>query len=327
LFSENAFKSYYKNEPMTSVAINWEPVLNSPEVSVTFINHASVFITAGKTRALVDPIFFGLPGFIKDFSPLKGDGRPVPQPDLILITHGHYDHLDKKSLAVFGPGQHVVSPLGYDHVFESLKMTHRTQLDWLDTVSRGDLKITLLPCNHWTMRNPLVGADRDLWGSYLIETARGFTIYISGDTAYFHQFREIGRRYAIDLAIFNLGTYEPRWFMAQSHMNPEDTVRAFRELHAAKMMVVHWGTFRLGDEPVHFPPLALKKSCRLWTLKSSGFPWTTAIQLFLTRAIIPSCDKGFFTKPSALERRKEIMSETKYGKYIVTELQAPSFQP
>ncbi|MGC9325742.1 MAG: MBL fold metallo-hydrolase, partial [Desulfomonilia bacterium] len=91
------------------------------------------------------------------------------------------------------------------------------------------------------------------------KTSTGQTIYISGDTAYFDRFEEIGREYDIDLAIFNLGAYEPRWFMKQSHINPEETVTAFRELRAQKLMVVHWGTFRLGDEPVHFPAIAIRE--------------------------------------------------------------------
>jgi len=63
----------------------------------------------------------------------------------------------------------------------------------------------------------------------------------------------------IDLAIINLGAYEPRWFMAQSHINPQETARAFSELGAKRLMIIHWGTFRLGDEPVHYPPMALRK--------------------------------------------------------------------
>jgi L-ascorbate metabolism protein UlaG (beta-lactamase superfamily) len=132
-------------------------------------------------------------------------------------------------------------------------------MDWFEVFADGPRKITFLPANHWTMRTPLRGPNRSLWGGYLIETAGGPTIYLSGDTAYFDGFSELGRDYDIDLAIFNLGAYAPRWFMAPSHMNPAETVRAFKELGAEKLIIVHWGTFRLGDEPVHFPPKDLKR--------------------------------------------------------------------
>ncbi|MCP4668666.1 MAG: MBL fold metallo-hydrolase, partial [Deltaproteobacteria bacterium] len=98
------------------------------------------------------------------------------------------------------------------------------------------------------------GPNRSLWGSFLIKTAAGPTVFISGDTAYFEGFREIGKEFPIDLAIINLGAYEPRWFMKSSHMNPPEVVRSFQELGAGHLVIVHWGSFRLGDEPVHFPP-------------------------------------------------------------------------
>jgi L-ascorbate metabolism protein UlaG (beta-lactamase superfamily) len=112
------------------------------------------------------------------------------------------------------------------------------------------------------MRNPLVGPNTGLWGSYLIRTKSGANIYISGDTAYFDGFEQLGEEFDIDLAIFNLGAYEPRWFMAPSHMNPDETVMAFRDLNACHLSIVHWGTFRLGDEPVHFPPLDIHEALR-----------------------------------------------------------------
>ncbi len=169
------------------------------------------------------------------------------------------DNLDKSSLRVFPRDTHVISPLGYSGVFNDLGMQNRTQLEWFESHKNGKKEIVLLPCNHWTMRNPLVGPNRSLWGSFLVKGASGFNIFISGDTAYFDRFRQIGKAFSIDLAIFNLGAYEPRWFMASSHLNPAETVKAFRELNAKRLMIVHWGTFRLGDEPVHFPPLDIKK--------------------------------------------------------------------
>ncbi len=259
LFSENRFKAFYNEESVIPVSIDWEPVKRSNGLSITFINHASVMIKDLDKYILVDPIFFGLFRFIKDFSPLAFDIKEIPLPDHVLITHGHYDHLDKPSLASLGKETHVITPIGYNDVFNDLGMNRRTQMDWFDTYKDGKLEITLLPCNHWTMRNPLVGPNRSLWGSFLVKTASGSTIFISGDTAYFDGFREIGEEFSIDLAIFNLGAYEPRWFMATSHINPSETVRAFRELQARHLLIVHWGTFRLGDEPVHFPPNDLRR--------------------------------------------------------------------
>jgi L-ascorbate metabolism protein UlaG (beta-lactamase superfamily) len=207
---------------------------------------------------MVDPVLSGLMWF-KDFSPISFDLDTMPRPDHILITHGHYDHLDKSSLKHFERDSHVISPLGYDGVFKDLEMNNRTRLDWFEVYREGKREIVFLPCNHWTMRNPFVGPNRSLWGSYLLKGASGSTIYISGDLAYFDRFQEIGKTFPIDLAIFNLGAYEPRWFMATSHLNPAETVQAFLELDAKRLMVVHWGTFRLGNEPVHFPPMDIER--------------------------------------------------------------------
>jgi L-ascorbate metabolism protein UlaG (beta-lactamase superfamily) len=141
-------------------------------------------------------------------------------------------------------------------------MNNRSTLDWFDSVQDRGREIILLPCNHWTMRNPLVGPNDSLWGSFLIKGASGYTIFVSGDAATFDRFKDLGEEFSIDLAIFNLGAYEPRWFMAKSHMNPEETVKAFRELHAKRLLVVHWGTFRLGDEPVHFPAMDIEREMK-----------------------------------------------------------------
>ncbi len=259
VFTDNPFKQDYKNEKVIPVSIDWKDVISHNSISVTYLNHASVLIREDNTSLLVDPVLFGMFWPIKDFSPITFSPGDMPKIDAVLITHGHYDHLDLPSLKPFNDQSRFLSPLGYGSLIRENGARQVKELDWLDSEKIGPFDVTFLPCNHWTMRNPLAGPNTALWGSYLIRSASGRTIYISGDTAYFNGFAEIGQHYRIDLAVFNLGAYEPRWFMKQSHINPEETVRAFRELGAKKLMVVHWGTFRLGDEPVFQPPLDIKR--------------------------------------------------------------------
>jgi N-acyl-phosphatidylethanolamine-hydrolysing phospholipase D len=258
LFSANAFKNHLGDQPVTPLIVDWEKIKDGPDLSITFLKHSGLFIKDGDSHLLIDPIFEDIFWFIEDFSPLSFKLQDMPKPDTLLITHGHYDHLDLPSLRTLDKDTRVISPLGYNDEFNALGMKRRTQLDWFDTVKDGPREITFLPANHWTMRSPITGPNRSLWGGYLIRTSGGYTIYVSGDTAFFDGFDQIGADYNIDLAIVNLGAYEPRWFMAPSHMNPAETVAAFKQLNAKKLMVVHWGTFRLGDEPIHFPPIHIR---------------------------------------------------------------------
>ena len=253
LAARNHFKSFYSQEPVTPIDIDWNSIRAHRGCAVTYITHACVMIKDIDCYLLVDPVLSGLFRF-KNFSPLTGGTDRMPRPDHILITHGHYDHLDVNSLKRFQASTHVISPPGYGDVLGGLAMNNHTQLDWFDACVEGNREIICLPCNHWTMRNPLVGPNDALWGSYLIRGAGGMTVFVSGDLAWFDHFAEIGAMGPIDLAIFNLGAYEPRWLMKESHINPAETVRAFKQLGARHLMVIHWGTFRLGDEPVHFPP-------------------------------------------------------------------------
>ncbi len=254
LFSKNRFRADYGSQRVVPVAIDWQSLDGGAGPTITFIKHATVMIRDGGRSLLVDPVLSDMFPLIQDYSPLRFSVREMPRPDHILITHGHYDHLNTATLSALGRDIHVISPLGYDALFRKLGTLRRSRLDWFDTWIGHGFRVTLLPGNHWSMRNPLIGPNTGLWGAYLLRTPSGAVIYISGDTGYFDGFKEIGEMDAIDLAIFNLGAYEPRWFMASSHLNPAETVRAFEALGAKRLMIVHWGAFRLGDEPVFLPP-------------------------------------------------------------------------
>jgi len=258
VFSRNQFKGQYRDEKVQPLDLDWRPFREQGDCSVMFLRHSTVLMRDLDRILLVDPIFFGLFWFT-DFSPIRSGLDGMPPPDHVLLTHGHYDHLDVDSLRTLDPGTHVITPLGYDGIFDDLGMKNRTQLDWYQAHEDGAFQVLFLPCNHWTMRNPIIGPNRDLWGAFLVRGASGRTVFFSGDAAWFDRYHEIGAEFDIDLAVFNLGAYEPRWFMAQSHINPEDTVRAFQALGARRLLVVHWGAFRLGDEPVHVPPLDMAR--------------------------------------------------------------------
>ncbi|MGC9325954.1 MAG: MBL fold metallo-hydrolase, partial [Desulfomonilia bacterium] len=185
VFAENTFKDFYADEKIVPVTIDWQEVREHSSVSVTFITHSTVLIKDGDSYILVDPVLFGLFWPIRDFTPLDFDIASMPRPDIILITHGHYDHLDKRSLSLYGDHSTFISPLGYSKILDSVGAKTVRELDWYGSYTDGSREIILLPCNHWTMRNPLTGPNTELWGSYLIKTSTGQTIYISGDTAYF----------------------------------------------------------------------------------------------------------------------------------------------
>lgn len=259
LFSKNRFKHLYDQEVVRPVKPDWDRVRESPATSLTFIKHSSLLIKHQGEYFLVDPVFKDMFPFITDFAPLGFKPEDMPRPDHFLVTHGHYDHLSEETLALFDPGAHVISPLGYGYVFDDLGMNNRTQLDWLQKWQGKKAEVILLPANHWTMRNPLMGPNRSLWGAFLVKLAGGPTIFISGDAAWFEHYQELAQYGEIDLAVFNLGAYEPRWFMKHSHMNPAEVAKAFGQIGAKKLLVVHWGAYRLGDEPVFLPPLDMAK--------------------------------------------------------------------
>jgi N-acyl-phosphatidylethanolamine-hydrolysing phospholipase D len=259
LFSRNAFRSQYAQEAVRPVSVDYLKTNSSASPSLTYVNHASVFIRDGDSSLLLDPVFKGISEWIRDYTPLVSVPPALRRPAAALVTHGHYDHLDSGSLRLLDPGTMLVSPLGYGPLFAKLGIKRVKCLDWFDACTVGGWHITCVPANHWTMRNPIVGPNRSLWSGFMVVSPGGYRIYLSGDTAYFEEIGQIGDLLApIDLAVFNLGAYEPRWFMRHSHLNPAECVTAFQQLGARWLLPIHWGSYRLGDEPVFMPPVALK---------------------------------------------------------------------
>jgi L-ascorbate metabolism protein UlaG (beta-lactamase superfamily) len=174
-----------------------------------------------------------------------------------VVTHDHRDHMDVASLRRLGPSPLYVVPLGNGARITKLGHPRVVELDWWQTHREGALEITLVPARHWSMREPWNRNDT-LWGGYVIRGPEG-TVYHAGDTASGDHFGEIGRRMgAIDWAMIPIGGYEPRWFMEPQHVDPDEAADGFLALGARRFLAMHWGTFRLTDEPAGEPPARLR---------------------------------------------------------------------
>jgi len=228
-----------------------EALIASPEPSLTWIGHASFVLRLGGRLIATDPLWSErIQGLIPRQSPPGIPLERVPPIDVVTISHAHYDHLDLPTLRRIGPGAHYLVPLGVGrHLAEFPRVT---ELDWWQTADLGGLAVTLVPARHWSMRSPF---DRNeaLWGGFVFDDGRTVA-YHAGDTALTEDFAEIGRRHSIDYAMLPIGAYEPRWFMEPQHMNPDDAGAALLALGARTLVAMHWGTFRLTDEPLGEPP-------------------------------------------------------------------------
>jgi L-ascorbate metabolism protein UlaG (beta-lactamase superfamily) len=229
----------------------------SDELGITFIGHSSFLLQISGRTILIDPVFS------KRLILLRRQRRPgvrvedLPPIDLILLTHAHMDHLDLASLRqvmratrrLTGRAPEVIVPRGVEDLVENLGFSQIHRLAWWENVNIRGLKITMTPCKHWGAR-----MFRDMhrgYGGYVIE-AGGHSVYHSGDTAYFDGFREIGLRLKPDVALLPIGAYFPDSYRSV-HTSPEEALRAFVELGAEEMVPMHYGTFRLGREPMHEP--------------------------------------------------------------------------
>jgi len=218
---------------------------------LTWLGHASFLVQLDGASVLIDPIFGErIAGFIRRNAPAPLRPRDLPPIDRTLVSHSHYDHLDTRS--VREAGARVIAGLGMSRLLEC------EELDWWQAARISDrVQVTFVPSQHWSRRG-LGDTNRALWGGFVVAGPSG-RVYHSGDTAYFEGFAEIGRRFPrLDAAMLPIGAYDPPWFMEKQHMNPEQAVQAFADLGARRMVAMHWGTFKLTDEPLDEPPQRLR---------------------------------------------------------------------
>jgi L-ascorbate metabolism protein UlaG (beta-lactamase superfamily) len=234
------------------------PELRDGELGITWIGHASFLLQCCGENLLVDPNWSNWLKVIKRMRHPGVEIGHLPNIDMVLVTHAHFDHLDRKSLREVAADQPIVVPFDVGNLVHDLGFRSVHELHYWEAYEHGPLKITLTPCHHWGAR--VLHDSHRGFGGFIIE-AGGRTIFHCGDTAYFDGFKEIGERYPIDVALLPIGAYDPP-SGREVHMNPEEALKAFLEIGAKRMVPMHYGTFRLGYEPLHEPPARLLACAR-----------------------------------------------------------------
>ena len=252
-----------------SVAV--QPVVPEKRVdglSMTMVGHATVLVQVAGLNILTDPVWseraspFTWAGPKRVTAP-GVDFENLPPVDVILISHNHYDHLDIATLqrlhAAHAPL--MIVPLGNDRIIRSVLPNARIVAgDWHEQVAvNPTLKVTLTPAYHWSARG-IFDRRMALWAGFWLDTPE-WKLWFAGDTAYGDGaiFRDLHTRYGgPDVALIPIGAYEPRWFMAGQHVNPQEAVRIYQDTHATQALGIHWGTFQLTDEAIHAPKDALE---------------------------------------------------------------------
>jgi N-acyl-phosphatidylethanolamine-hydrolysing phospholipase D len=282
LYLENSKKSLFKFlwAKYTSDWSDWEgqevkvtPVtLKLKQISqgvyqkprVSWIGHSTVLIQYKNKAVLTDPIFFDRASPISFAGP-KRVFKPavsldqLPNVDFVVISHNHYDHLDLPTVEALGDQTTWVVPLGLKAWFEEQGVSRVVELDWWQAHVEEDVTLRLTPAQHWSKRSPW-DTNTSLWGSWQIQIA-DFNSWFGGDTGYNDiQFKEIGQKHGpFDFAMIPIGAYEPRWFMKNMHVNPEESVKIHKDIRSAYSMGIHWSTFQLTAEQIDAPKNDLAK--------------------------------------------------------------------
>lgn len=219
--------------------------------NVTFIGHSTVLVQLDGMNFLTDPMFSDCAVIIPRVTPPGVRFEDLPQIDFVIISHNHYDHLDLGTLERLDTSTVIIVPRGVSQLLLEEGIKNVRELDWWQSTQVGSLRITAVPCQHFSGRG-LLDTDKTGWNSYVVEG--GQTVYHAGDTGYFEGFKEIGEKFSIDIALIPIGAYKPRWFMKEKHVDPYEAVQAFKDLRAKWLVPIHWGTFRLSLEPMDEPP-------------------------------------------------------------------------
>lgn len=246
------------------------------ELSISFINHATILIQIDGVNILTDPIYS------KRASPLIFIGPTrvklpgikfddLPKIDLILISHNHYDSFDVKTLdrLIKRDNPKILFGLGNSYYLNQKAANNVTEMDWHDEFIFNNLKFVFLPARHWSKRG-FFDTNKSLWGAFAILGTK--QIYFAGDTGYANHFKQAQKQFKyFDLSLIPIGAYEPRWFMKKSHINPEEAIIAHKDLNSKKSIGIHFGTFQLTNEKISDPIQDLNSARKKYQIPEKDF--------------------------------------------------------
>ena len=244
---------------------------------IGWIGHATFIIKLGNKTIITDPIFSKNAGPLifgpKRFTDPALKLNQLPEIDLFLLTHNHYDHQDMMTIKRFPfKNAKVLVPLNLSKYFKTNGYKDINEMDWYDEIKINEnLKITFLPAVHWSKRS-LTDTNKTLWGNFLIEYNEK-KILFACDTGLGNIYKDLGNKYGpIDLTIINIGAYNffpimPYKDRSIYHTNPEEALSIGRELKSKKILGMHWGTFVLSLEPIMEPPKRFKDNAEKYGFK------------------------------------------------------------
>ena len=257
--STNPQKEEKKADAWTPEVVDCTDFLRGTADGLVWLGHSSFVLRVAGMTVMFDPVLFSSLGLRRRHA-LPCCPEDLTGIDLLLLSHGHRDHLDEasiKQLAHQNPGLRAFGPLGLGGLLKGPAPKLPVQeAGWWQQFNLGEnapFELFYLPASHWHRRG-LLDLNRVLWGSFLLRLPEGRTFYFAGDTNMNGHFEEIERQFGpLDVVLMPIGAYKPAYMMAGSHTNPHESAKAANQLRAGHLVPMHHGTFDLSDEPASEP--------------------------------------------------------------------------